>query len=80
MPGAHSIMIGRDADDDDDWLDDVSDPEEGETTEFRLVVRDPGYASGFRTTSPFTTDQSPSDVAKQLGLTGDVVRVIYGMS
>jgi len=62
------------------WLQFVEPPFDREVTEFRFVVEDPGYDSGFRTTAPFSADASPFDVAERLGITPQVVRIVYGIA
>lgn len=78
--GPHSTLITRLPESGDDWLLYVEPPFDRDVTEFRFVVEDEGYDSGFRTTSPFSADESPADVASRLGLGNTIVRVVYGVS
>lgn len=75
----NSTLITRVGEADDNWLQFVEPPLDRDATEFRFVVTDDGYDSGFRTTAPFSADESPADVAERLGLTERVVRVVYGI-
>ncbi len=76
----NSTLITRDAGAGDNWLQFVEPPFDRDVTEFRFVVEDPGYDSGFRTTAPFSADESPFDVAERLGITPQVVRIVYGIA
>lgn len=60
------------------WLALIEPP--SDVTEFRFVISDDSYEGGFRTSTPFSTDQTPAEVAEGQPWGEQVVRVIYGRS